>query len=192
LNNASTPQFVFAPTNEAIEKLKTDLGSNADAVLNNKTIMGDVLKYHVVQGASLNTTRLSQLVEMSGKGVVPFTTLEGEKVNVTAEAPTQARKLMQGAAETLFVNGVKLASTNLQGGKTIYHAIGEVLVPPQYKTAVQDAIAAAAASPSPEPAAEASPSPAPEASPAPPKSSAAGVAASLVLAAMPAVLAALL
>ena len=156
--------------------------------------MLQLLKYHVVQGASLNTTRLSQMVAKSKDGVVPFTTLEGGKVNVTAEAPAQARKLMQGAAETLFVNGVELESSNLQGGKTIYHAIGSVLVPPQYKTVVEEAVAAAAtaATPSPEPeaAAEASPSPAPEAPPAP--SSAVGVAASLVLAAVPAVLVALL
>jgi uncharacterized surface protein with fasciclin (FAS1) repeats len=42
LNNASQPQFVFAPTNEAIDNLKTALGPNADAVLANKTLMGDV------------------------------------------------------------------------------------------------------------------------------------------------------
>jgi hypothetical protein len=154
-----------------------------------------LLKYHVVQGASLNTTRLSDMVAKSKDGVVPFTTLEGGLVNVTAEAPAQARKLLQGAAETLFANGVELASSNLQGGKTIYHALGSVLVPPQYKAVVDEMVAAAAApSPAPEEA-PAEASPAPEASPSPspaPTSAAAGVVASVVLAAVPAVLAALL
>jgi len=128
--------------------------------------MAKVLKYHVVPGAAVTGDRLVKLIE-GNKGVFPFTTLAGEKLNAT---------LVDGS---VAINGVPVKAIDSQGGKVIIHTLGDVLVPPSMAPKPAKKAAAGAAAPAADGSVPA------------PTDGAASVAASLMLA-LPLVAAALL
>ncbi|KIZ03785.1 hypothetical protein MNEG_4174 [Monoraphidium neglectum] len=176
---------VFAPSNAAFKALQASTDPVVQDILNDKTKLAEVLKYHVVPGATIGAARIKTLIAGAKGGVLPFKTLEGEKVNAT----------LKGA--TILVNDVPVSGGDVQGGKTLIHVIDDVLIPPTLLTgaAAPAASPSAAAVPSAAPAATGAPvTAAPASSPAPaakPTNSAGRVAAGLLLA-VPAAIAAVL
>ena len=115
---APLPNPLPLPADDAFKALADSKDKDVQAILADKAKMTSVLKYHVVPGAALNGARLVSMVNAAKGGVVPFTTLQGEKANVTLKDGSVA------------INGVPVKSVDMQGGKVIIHTIGEVLTPP--------------------------------------------------------------
>merc|ERR1711959_575957 len=74
LSDPSTKLTVFAPTNEAFDKLFSDFNVTAEEVLGNTKFLSDVLKYHVVG----NVVAFADLAD----GASLPTLLEGESLGV--------------------------------------------------------------------------------------------------------------
>merc|ERR1711924_330535 len=80
LSDPSTKLTVFAPTNEAFDKLFSDFNVTAEEVLGNTKFLSDVLKYHVVG----DVTAFGDLTDGSS---LP-TLLEGESLGVSTSEST--------------------------------------------------------------------------------------------------------
>lgn len=77
------------------------------------------LLYHVVPGATLTTKRIKELAKKAPGKAFVMTSKEGEKLSATVEG------------DRLFINGAAAAGTpDVQGGKTMLIAVGDVIVPP--------------------------------------------------------------
>lgn len=163
---------VFAPSDAAFQKLADSTDPAVQEILANKEKLALVLKYHVVPGATIGSSRVKTMVQGTKNGLLPFKSLEGEKVNATLDG------------DSLLINGVKVSGSDVQGGKTMIHTIDEVLIPPSLAS-----VAGATNATSKDIPIE-SPAPATSGAPAP-SSGAAGVAATMLLA-VPAIMAALL
>lgn len=74
------------------------------ALLNDKAKMVEVLKYHVVPGATLTGNRIVKMID-DASGKASYKTLQGEKMNAT---------LVDGS---VAVNGVPVEGVDVQGGK---------------------------------------------------------------------------
>lgn len=105
---ADGPFTVFAPVNSAFAALGTDL---IDELLqaDNADLLTEVLTFHVVAGAALESGDLSD-----GQTV---TTLQGDDLTIGVSA---------GA---VTVNGVQVLTTDIQASNGVIHLIDGVLVP---------------------------------------------------------------
>lgn len=106
------PFTVFAPTNEAFAALLTELGASS---LNDipASTLNEVLKYHVVSGANVRSTQLT-----NGQQV---TTFQGGTFTVN---------LSDGAKITDAKNRIaNIIATDVQGGNGVVHAIDRVILP---------------------------------------------------------------
>jgi uncharacterized surface protein with fasciclin (FAS1) repeats len=56
------------------------------AILGDKAKLVAVLQYHVVPGATIGASRVRQLISAAKGGVLPFKTLQGDRVNATLNA----------------------------------------------------------------------------------------------------------
>lgn len=104
------PFTVFAPTNNAFEKLLGSLDISAADLLNHPQLK-EVLLYHVVSGKVMST----DLVD----GMMPAT-LSGEKITVDLKSGVKINSSMVTAADVEATNGV-------------IHIIDSVLVPSTFK-----------------------------------------------------------
>lgn len=156
---------IFAPSNAAFEAFKKSTDPVVQAILDDKAKLVEVLKYHVVPGATIGSARIKSMINGTKTGELPYKTLEGEKV---------VAKVAGG--KTVTINDVAIVGTDVQGGKTMVHTIDDVLIPPTLLSGGSAAPATTGA---------------PAASTPAPANSAATVAAGLLLA-VPAALAALL
>ena len=109
---ASSPFTVFAPTNAAFTSLLTETGlANLGAVP--QSLLENALKYHVVAGANVASTALTNNMMV--------TTFQGGKFNVTTTG---------GAKITDANNRVSnIILTDVQCSNGIIHAIDKVLLP---------------------------------------------------------------
>jgi len=107
--NEGGPYTVFAPTNEAFEKLPAGTLDNLE---NNKELVNNVLTYHVVSGEY----RAANLADMSNP---VLTTLEGGTlpVNVTEDG-------------NITVGNATVVTSNIAADNGVIHGIDEVLIPP--------------------------------------------------------------
>lgn len=107
--NEGGPYTVFAPTNEAFDKLPAGTLQN---VKNNTDIVNKVLMYHVVEGEY----RAANLADMSNP---VLTTLEGSTlpVNVTED-------------KNITIGYATIVQSNIAANNGVIHGINEVLVPP--------------------------------------------------------------
>ena len=99
------PFTVFAPTNEAFQKLPVD---TLHSVQDDNKLLTTVLTYHVVPGA----LKLADL--KPGK----LTTVAGLDLTVTRDG------------DTVSINGVPIVAGDVVASNGIIHVIGDVLLPP--------------------------------------------------------------
>ncbi|KAI8474374.1 MAG: FAS1 domain-containing protein [Monoraphidium minutum] len=109
---------IFVPSDKAFKDLQDSPNEDVQKLLANKTAMATILKYHVVPGATIGAARVRKMVTDSKGGVVPYKSLQGERVNATI------------ADDAVLINEVGMADTDVQGGKTMMHVIDGVLLPP--------------------------------------------------------------
>lgn len=102
------PFTVFAPTNEAFEKLPK---ATLDAVAGNKELLTRVLKFHVVKG----NVMAADAVKLNGKEVE---TLSGDKFRITVRDGK------------VFVNDAQVVKTDIRATNGVIHVIDRVIVPP--------------------------------------------------------------
>jgi uncharacterized surface protein with fasciclin (FAS1) repeats len=107
--NEGGPYTVFAPTNEAFDKLPA---GTLDNLKNNKELVNNVLTYHVVSGEY----RAANLADGSNP---VLTTLEGGTlpVNVTEDG-------------NITVGTATVVTSNIAADNGVIHGIDEVLIPP--------------------------------------------------------------
>lgn len=55
------------------------------AILDDKDKLVAVLQYHVIPGATIGSARVKSMIKGTKNGVLPYKSLEGEKVNATLE-----------------------------------------------------------------------------------------------------------
>jgi uncharacterized surface protein with fasciclin (FAS1) repeats len=110
---------VFAPTNEAFDKLPA---GTVETLLKpeNKAKLTAVLTYHVVAG-KLGSKELIQMVK-AGKGKATLKTVEGENLIITRKG----NKLMV-TDENGGVANITIADVNQSNG--VIHVINKVLLP---------------------------------------------------------------
>jgi transforming growth factor-beta-induced protein len=112
------PFTVFAPTNEAFQKLAAAAPATYQAVLASPTLLAKVLTYHVVSGA---ITGAQAIAAAQQNGTV--TSLEGEPISLS---------LVGG---NLTLDGTSTVVTpNILATNGIIHVIDTVLVPPSLAT----------------------------------------------------------
>lgn len=106
--NSAENVTVFAPTNEAFEKLPKD---DLDAVMADKKMLTDILTYHVVD-EKVSPDKLGT----DG----PFNTLQGEKLEAT------------GSGEDFTIGEeAKVGCGNVQTANATVYIIDTVLMPPK-------------------------------------------------------------
>ena len=103
------PYTVFAPTNAAFAKLPT---GTLERLLKpeNKTMLQEILKYHVIQG-----NVLSKDIQ---RGTMEVNTLQGEALEVT-----------RNILGTITIDGAKVVIPNVSTTNGTIHAIDSVLIP---------------------------------------------------------------
>merc|ERR1711924_288733 len=131
LSDPSTKLTVFAPTNEAFDKLFSDFNVTADEVLGNTKFLSDVLKYHVVG----DVTAFGDLTDGSS---LP-TLLEGESLGVSTSESTATIygafgfPLGTQTAEAVTIIGGATNATVVRGNvwpcNAVVQVIDSVLVP---------------------------------------------------------------
>ena len=97
---APGPLTVFAPTNDAFAALLTELGISKADLLANKTLLTQVLTYHVVNGRVLKAD-----VPLN----TPITTLQGDSFSINASlaiTDQRARRANITTTDVLTSNGV--------------------------------------------------------------------------------------
>lgn len=97
------PFTVFAPTNEAFDKLKATAPATYDAVVNTPALLAKVLTYHAVAG-SIQSAQAIEVAKQNGK----VTTVEGEPITLSLK---DGKLTLNGgstviAADILATNGV--------------------------------------------------------------------------------------
>ncbi|MBN2173809.1 MAG: fasciclin domain-containing protein [Bacteroidales bacterium] len=113
------PFTVFAPTNEAFNKLPAGTVENL-LKPENKAQLAKVLTYHVVSG-NLDATAVVAAIK-SGNGKAVLTTVSGGKL--TASMDMGKVKLTDESGNSAFVTAADLKGTN-----GVVHVIDEVLLP---------------------------------------------------------------
>jgi uncharacterized surface protein with fasciclin (FAS1) repeats len=113
------PFTVFAPTNEAFDKLPA--GTVATLVKpENKALLTKILTYHVLSGKY--SAKAIMLAIKKGKGKATFTTVQGEKLYASMDG--NKVKLWDATGGTSYVT---IANVNQKNG--IIHVIDTVLMP---------------------------------------------------------------
>ena len=101
------PYTVFAPTDEAFARLPA---GTVQALLQDVTVLTDILLYHVVAG----DVKASAVVELDSAA-----TVQGEMVSITVE----------GGA--VMINDARVLITDIEASNGTIHVIDAVLIPPQ-------------------------------------------------------------
>ena len=97
---------VFAPTNAAFKKVPK---KTLNSLLNNKSLLRNVLLHHVVAGK----VPAAEVVKRSGAKP-----LEGARVNFSVKG------------KSAYVNDAKVITADIRASNGIVHAINRVLIPP--------------------------------------------------------------
>jgi transforming growth factor-beta-induced protein len=110
---------VFAPTDEAFAAAFADLGIDANALLNDPEMLGEILKYHVAPGRRLSGSILGakQIRTLQGGFLSPVVTDMGAFIRDGSEATRDAELL---AAAGLI---------DLEASNGVIHVIDYVLIP---------------------------------------------------------------
>lgn len=113
LSDESANLTVFAPTDEAFVAMIEALGSDQfAAVIGDKSQLTNLLLYHVVDGRQAS----ADLVGLNGQALA--TLLEGQTLQITTDA--------NGA---VLVNGIPVATADIEASNGVIHVITGVLSP---------------------------------------------------------------
>lgn len=104
LQNPNGPFTVFAPTNDAFDALYTTLGVNDATEIDDATLEA-VLKYHVISGARVFSTDLSDGLAATSLQGADFTVNVGSSVTLTDNDPDNADANVT-MIDVLATNGV--------------------------------------------------------------------------------------
>lgn len=108
--SAPGPLTVFAPTNDAFAALLAELGVSKEALLADKSLLTQVLTYHVVPG---------QVLRADVPVGVPITTLQGGQFTVDGNLViTDARG-----------RTARFVQTDIRATNGVIHAIDRVILP---------------------------------------------------------------
>ncbi|MDE3126093.1 MAG: fasciclin domain-containing protein [Bacteroidota bacterium] len=113
------PFTVFAPTNEAFNKLPAGTVENL-VKPENKALLTKILTYHVVAG-KLNAKDIAKLIK-EGHGMATLKTVEGENLTATMEGKKLVLTDMKGGKSY-----VTIADVNQSNG--VIHVVDTVLMP---------------------------------------------------------------
>ena len=113
------PYTVFAPDNAAFAKLPE--GTLANLTTNDKDTLGEILKYHVVDGETMAAT-LIEAIGGAGEEGYTITTLGGS--TLTARSEGGKVTLTDKAGNTATVTATDVAASN-----GVIHVIDTVLIP---------------------------------------------------------------
>ena len=113
------PFTVFAPTNEAFNKLPPGTVDTLTQPAQKQTLTG-ILTYHVVPG-NLNAAEITRQIEAGG-GTATLTTVNGAKL--TAKAANGGVQLTDAAGGTAMVSQADVTQSN-----GVVHVIDTVLMP---------------------------------------------------------------
>lgn len=107
--NGAGPFTIFAPSNDAFDKIPTNV---LDSILADTDLLTSILTYHVVSGQALSSTDLAD--------VGTAETVNGESLDFALDG------------DTLFINGEEAAvvCADITVGNGIVHIIDSVLQPP--------------------------------------------------------------
>lgn len=113
---------VFAPSNKAFEKLPKNLTIAELAKPENKAVLVNVLKYHVI-GGEITSDKLVKAIE-GAKGKYTFTTVTGNEVTASLKGEQIILKDEKG-------NKTQVALGNIKASNGIIHVINDVLIAKQ-------------------------------------------------------------
>lgn len=104
------PFTVFAPTNAAFASLLTELGISKDALLANKTLLAQVLTYHVV------SARVLKAEVQVGSAIK---SLQGETFTIDSSLNVNDQRARKA----------KIVATDVFGSNGVIHVIDKVILP---------------------------------------------------------------
>lgn len=117
LANPSANLTVFAPTDRAFVALLNRLGLTADQLLANRTLLNNVLRYHVVEG------RISAAAAIEARGNFVPTLLPGDDLLVSA------------SNGVVYVDASRVITTDVNATNGVIHVIDTVLLPDRVNAA---------------------------------------------------------
>lgn len=117
LANPAANLTVFAPTDRAFVALLNGLGLTADQLLANRTLLNNVLRYHVVEG------RISAAAAIEAQGNFVPTLLSGDDLLVSA------------SNGVVYVDSSRVITTDVNASNGVIHVIDTVLVPDRVNAA---------------------------------------------------------
>ena len=116
-DDAAGPFTVFAPTDAAFDALLTDLGATAEELLAREDL-GDILRYHVLDGAFL-AEDVVELITVGGGSATVDTLLADASLTLTLDG------------DSVIINGdVTVTVTDILATNGVIHVIDAVLLPP--------------------------------------------------------------
>ena len=110
------PFTVFAPTDDAFAALLEALNISAGGLLASDDLE-DILLYHVLATRAFSTDILAAHEGLAEGADLTFATVEGSTIEVTV------------TDEGVFVNGIKVTTTDIVASNGVIHVIDGVLVP---------------------------------------------------------------
>jgi uncharacterized surface protein with fasciclin (FAS1) repeats len=117
LANPDTNLTVFAPTDRAFVALLNGLGLSAEQLLANRTLLNNVLRYHVVEG------RISAAAAIEAQGSFVPTLLHGDDLLVSA------------SNGVVYVDSSRVITTDVNASNGVIHVIDTVLLPDRVNAA---------------------------------------------------------
>lgn len=117
--NSKGPFTVFAPTNDAFDKLPE---GTVETLLKseNKAMLSSLLTYHVVAGKFMAADVVKAIADNKGKFVI--TTVNGEKLTAYMKDGNVMLKDAKGNASTIII-------TDVDASNGVIHAIDSVVMP---------------------------------------------------------------
>ncbi len=110
---------VFAPTNNAFEKLPKNLSIAELAKPENKELLTNILKYHVVKG-EITSDKLVKAID-GAKGTYKFNTVGGKELEASLKGDQIILKDEKG-------NKTQVVLGNVKASNGIVHVINDVLI----------------------------------------------------------------
>ncbi|QWX85156.1 fasciclin domain-containing protein [Cellulophaga sp. HaHaR_3_176] len=111
---------VFAPTNNAFEKLPSKMSIGELAKDENKELLSDILKYHVVAG-KISSDKLVKAIEGAG-GKYTFKTVNSKELTASLKGDQLIIKDEKN-------NKIQVLKGNVKASNGIVHIVSDVMIP---------------------------------------------------------------
>ena len=123
LLDGDDPITVFAPTDAAFEALLSDLGIDAQTLLDDTALLNAVLPYHVL-ATSVGAVSSGAAISVAQSPVPDnlVATVNGKDVALSIS--------QEGGEDVLYVNTSRVTVTDVEATNGVVHLIDKVLIPP--------------------------------------------------------------